>query len=115
MQTFDVLETAGLLLGQAAPGAAQPPGWTSFIPLVIMFALFYFVLIRPQMKRQKEHAALIKSVKTGDEVIAAGGIYGQIANVKDESVILKIADNVKIEVQRASIITVKRDGDKASS
>ena len=70
--------------------------------------LMYFVLLRPQMKRQKETEKLISSIKTGDRVLAAGGIYGTVANLKEQIVILKIADNVKIEVSRSSITSVEK-------
>jgi len=65
-------------------------------------------LLRPQMKKQKETEKLIQSVKTGDRVLAAGGIYGTVANLKDTIVILKVADNVKIEVLRSSITSVEK-------
>jgi preprotein translocase subunit YajC len=90
----------------AAEGAVQEPAWVSFMPFIIIFVMFYFLLIRPQAKRQKEHEAMIKAVKTGDKIIAAGGIYGVVSNVKDTSVIMKIDEGVKIEVQKASIMTV---------
>jgi len=70
--------------------------------------LMYFVLLRPQMKKQKETEKLIQSVKTGDRVLAAGGIYGTVANLKDAIVILKVADNVKLEVLRSSITSVEK-------
>jgi preprotein translocase subunit YajC len=78
------------------------------LPLGILFVLMYFVLLRPQMKRQKETEKLIQSVKTGDRVLAAGGIYGTVANLKDNIVILKVADNVKLEVLRSSITSVEK-------
>jgi len=66
------------------------------------------VLLRPQMKRQKEHEKLVSAVKTGDRVVAAGGIYGTVTNIKDQVVVLKVADNVKIEVQRSTITSVEK-------
>jgi len=66
------------------------------------------VLLRPQMKRQKEQEKLISSVKSGDRVVAAGGIYGTVTNIKDAVVVLKVADNVKIEVQRSTITSVEK-------
>lgn len=87
---------------------AQPSLLVQMLPILILFVLFYFVLIRPQLKKQKEHEKLISSVKSGDRVIAAGGIFGTITNVKEDRVVLKVAENVKIEVQRASIIAVER-------
>ncbi len=93
---------------QTAQGAAQP-AWVSIVPWILIFALMYFVLIRPQAKRQKEQEAMIKAVKTGDKVIAAGGIHGVITNVKDNSVIMKVDEGVKLEVQKSSIITVIKE------
>lgn len=86
--------------------------WPMFI---IMFILMYFMLIRPQQKKAKEAEALIKSAKTGDQVVAAGGIMGMISNVKDTTVILKVADNVKIEVLKSSIISVTKPSSETSS
>ena len=75
----------------------------------------YFVLLRPQMKRQKEAEKLIQSVKTGDRVLAAGGIYGTVANLKDGIVILKVADNVKVEVLRSSIMAVEKAAEEKTA
>jgi preprotein translocase subunit YajC len=75
----------------------------------------YFVLLRPQMKRQKETEKLIQSVKTGDRVLAAGGIYGTVANLKDNIVILKVADNVKLEVLRSSITSVEKASEEKTA
>ena len=66
----------------------------------------YFVLFRPQIKRQKEQAKLVASVKTGDRVITSSGIHGLVSNVKDRTVIVKIADNVKVEMEKSAISTV---------
>ena len=66
----------------------------------------YFLLFRPQMKRQKEQAKLVSALKTGDRVITASGIHGLISNVKDNTVILKIADNVKIEIEKTAVTNV---------
>ncbi|NBT89698.1 MAG: preprotein translocase subunit YajC [Verrucomicrobia bacterium] len=82
---------------------SSPPAWVQLLPLIILFVLMYFVLLRPQMKRQKEHEKLISAVKTGDRVVAAGGIYGTVTNIKDQVVVLKIADNVKIEAPCSSV------------
>ena len=83
-------------------------------PLLIIFALFYFMLIRPQQRRQKEHAQLVSGIQTGDKVITSSGIHGIIANVKDRTVIVKIAENVKIEMDRAAITTIERDTEKTA-
>lgn len=78
-------------------------------PLLMMMAIFYFLLIRPQQKKQKEKDAIIKGLKEGDNVITTGGIYGNISKIKGETVILKIAENVKIKVERNSINGLKKE------
>lgn len=97
----------------AAPEAAagQPPGGlTSFLPLIILFAVFYFLLIRPQSKRAKEHKNMVASLAKGDEVVTNGGILGTITDIDENYATLKIADNVEIKVQRPSISTVVPKG-----
>ncbi len=101
-------EAMPMMMAQPPADGSGPPAWVQLLPLVILFVLMYFVLLRPQMKRQKETEKLISSIKTGDRVLAAGGIYGTIANLKEQIVILKIADNVKIEVSRSSITSVEK-------
>jgi preprotein translocase subunit YajC len=102
-----------LFLAQQAPPAGSPaapsPGLLpSFLPLVFMAVIFYFLLIRPQQRRQKEQQQLLANLKTGDKVITSSGIHGLIANVKDSTVLLKIADNVKIEVEKSSVASVSK-------
>ena len=96
-----------LILAQAAP-AGQPPQniFVTMMPLVFIFVIFYFLLIRPQQKKQKEHEKLVAAVKTGDQVVTSAGIHGTVSNVKDKTVIVKIADNVKVEFDRGAIATV---------
>ena len=88
--------------------AAQANPLFNLLPVVLIFVVFYFLLIRPQKKAQDEHKKMIAALKKNDEVITSGGIHGTIANVKDTSVTLKVDDNVKIEVQKNCISTVKR-------
>ena len=104
MNISDVL----ILAQAAAPGAPQQNLLVSMMPLVFIFIIFYFLLIRPQQKKQKEHEALVKAVKTGDQVVTSSGIHGTISNVKDKTVIVKIADNVKVEFDRAAIVAVEK-------
>jgi preprotein translocase subunit YajC len=105
-----MIELFELMAMAPAPveGQEAPPFWVTMMPMVLIFVIFYFMLIRPQQKRAREHEALVKGVKTGDKVVAAGGILGIVANVKETTIVLKVADNVKIEVQKASIATVER-------
>ena len=94
------------LLAQAATPAPAANPLASFVPIILIFIIMYFVLFRPQIKRQKEQAKLVASIKTGDRVITASGIHGMVSNVKDRTVIVKIADNVKIEMEKSAITTV---------
>lgn len=102
-----------LFLAQAAspaPAGAspQPPAFMSIMPLIFVFVIFYFLLIRPQQKRQKEHQKLVETLKTGDKIVTSGGIHGIIANVKEKTVVVKVADNVKIEFDRAAVTGVEK-------
>ncbi len=96
--------TSFLLLNAAAAEAPSPIA--QFAPLLFIGVIFYFLLIRPQQKQRKAQQALIAALKTGDKVVTSSGIYGLISNVKETTVTLKIADNVKIEIDKAAIATV---------
>ena len=80
----------------------------SLMPIVFIFIIFYFLLIRPQKKAQDEHKKMIASLKKNDEVVTSGGIHGTIMNVKEAAVTLKVDDNVKIDVEKSCIARVKR-------
>ena len=84
------------------------PVQSQLIAIILIFIVFYFLLIRPQKKAQDAHVKMIASLKKNDEVITAGGIHGTIMNVKDNTVTLKVDDNVKVEVQKSSVMTMKR-------
>jgi len=91
------------------PGGAAGGGQsalTSMIPLVIMFAIFYFLLIRPQQKKAKEHKALLESLKKGDQVITAGGMHGKVSAVDDTVVTLEVANNVNIKFNKGHIAAI---------
>ena len=103
------------LLAQAAPPPAQPNMFVSMMPLIPIFIIFYFLLIRPQQKKAKEHAKLVESIKTGDQVVTSAGIHGVVANVKEKTLIIKIADNVKVEFDRAAVAAVEKSTDKESA
>jgi len=91
---------------------AQPSPLLNMLPLLLIFVIFYFLLIRPQQKKQKEHEAMIKKLDKNDEVVTTGGIHGTIVNVKDETVMLRVDDNVKIEIQKNCVahVSKKREG-----
>jgi len=95
-----------LILAQAAAPAAPNNMLVQMLPLVFIFVIFYFLLIRPQQKKAKAHEALIQAVKTGDEVVTNAGIHGTVSNVKEKTIIIKIADNVKVEFDRAAVAVV---------
>ncbi len=97
----------GLLMAQT--GQTQAPGWMNFLPFIVLLVMFYFLLIRPQQKKMKEHQALVSAVKSGDKVVAAGGIHGVVTNVKDTTVMLRVSEQVKIEVEKASITLVEKE------
>lgn len=86
-----------------------------FLPLILIFFVFYFLLIRPQQKKAKEHQNYLANLKRGDKVITGGGIYGQITGLTDNTVTLEIADNVRIKVSRAAIAGSATEPEKAAS
>ena len=92
-----------LLMAQSAPGAEPNPIMT-FLPLVLIIVVFYFFMIRPQMKKQKELVAFRNSIAKGDKVVTTGGIYGKVIELKDTTVLLQVDDNVKIRVDKAAIV-----------
>lgn len=91
-----------------AQGGAQPSPIMSMMPIILIFIIFYFLLIKPQQKRQKEHQEMVKTLKKNDEVITNGGIYGTIVNVKENSVVLRVDDNCKMEIQKNSVGVLKK-------
>ena len=105
----------GFLAMMGAPaggsGAPQQSGAFMFIWLGLMVALFYFMLIRPQKRREKERQALLNAVKTGDRVLFGGGFLGVVANVKEKTLIVKIADGVKVEIVRGAVSQVLDKGE----
>ena len=96
-------DAAGEAVAEISPIAAV---LQMVLPLVAMGAIFYFMLIRPQRRREKERRALLDAVKTGDRILFAGGLIGTVANVKDKTLLVKLADNVKIEVARAAVAQI---------
>lgn len=91
---------------QAGEAGQQGSPYSSLILLGAMFAIFYFVLIRPQQKKVKEHQAMVNNLQKGAEVLTNGGIIGRVTNIADDVVTLQVADNVKIKFQKASISQV---------
>lgn len=102
------MQLVDLLIFAQADAPAAPNPLLQFLPLVFIFVIFYFLLIRPQQKRQKEHQKLITAIQTGDRVVTNAGIHGTITNLKDKTVIVRVADNVKIEFDRSAIVSVTK-------
>src|ERR1700732_2439614 len=102
---YPMISTILVLAQQtAAPGAAsQADLLQPLLPFFFMGVIFYFLLIRPQQKRQKQHQQLMANLKTGDRVVTSSGIHGLIANVKETTFLLKVADNVKIEIDKSAV------------
>lgn len=93
-----------------APSASGMAGMLStFLPMIAIFAIFYFFLIRPQNKKQKETEKMIAALKKGDKVVTIGGIHGVISSTKEKTVVVKVDDNTKIEFNRTAIATVVTD------
>ena len=105
------------LLAQAAPAAAQQPQapFGVMLPYLFFFmVIFYFLMIRPQQKKAKEQAALLSSVRSGDEIVTSGGLHGIVSNAREpdsKTVLVKFAENVKIEVDKSAITNVTKTGD----
>ncbi len=95
-----------------AQGAGGGNPLKAFMPMIIIFGIFYFMMIRPQQRKEKARRALIDNVKTGDKVLFSGGILGTVTNTKESTVIMKIAEGIKIEVARGAIAKILDKGEK---
>ena len=87
----------------AGTAAAAPPGWLNFLPIVGMVAIFWFLIIRPQMRQQKAHREKVASVKKGDQVVTAGGLLGKVVKVDEQYVEIEIAQGVKVKAVKSTI------------
>ena len=101
---------------QAAPpatGSTDPIGFGGLggmLPLILMFVVLYFIMIRPQMKRQKEHKAMVDALAKGDEVVTSGGVLGKVSKVGDTFVGLEVAQGIEIQIQRSAVVQVMPKG-----
>jgi preprotein translocase subunit YajC len=93
-----------------AAGAAQPNPLMQMLPLVLIFVVFYFLLIRPQTKRAKEHRAMVAALAVGDEVVTGGGLLGKVTEVSDQFLTVEIADGVAVKIQRHTVQSVLPKG-----
>ena len=98
---------------QAATGSSQAFDPAALMPFVLIFVVFYFLLIRPQQKRAKEHKNMIGGVRRNDTVVTAGGLIGKVSKVSDEEVMVEIADGVKVRVAKGTLASVKSKSDPA--
>ncbi len=90
-------------MGGTGGAGGQGGGFSAFIPIILMFAIFYFLLIRPQQKKAKQHREMITSLKKGDRVVSSGGLHGVITGIADDVVTMEIAPKVRVKVSRGSI------------
>ena len=105
-------------MGTGGSGGGQSGGLGVFLPLIIIFAIFYFLLIAPERKQRKKRQAMLDQLKKGDEVLTTGGIIGKVIEVRDERVVLQVADNTRLTFSRQAVQTVvlvdaEKGGDKA--
>lgn len=109
------LDTLLALAPPTQPGQQAPPVWTSLVPLVLLVVVFYFALIRPQQKKAKDHASLLKTLRPGDKIVTSGGVVGVVVTVKERTVTLRSADS-KFEVTKGAVTEItEREGDSSQS
>ena len=97
------------LLAQAAP-APSAPAWLNFLPMLLILVVFYFLLVAPMRKRQRELQQMVDKLQKGDKVVTTGGLHGEIAGIEEGVVLLKIADQVKVRVSKSAIAQVENRG-----
>lgn len=109
-----MFDTAYAMAG--AGGEAQGAGgWMTILPLILMFGIFYVLLIRPQQKKAKEHKTFLDNLKRGDKVVTAGGLYGEITGMTDQTVTLEVADKIRVKVGRGYVASfAPKEGAKAA-
>lgn len=95
---------------QAAAGGDAQSSLMGMLPLILMFVVLYFVMIRPQMKKAKEHKAMIEALAKGDEVVSAGGMLGKVSNLEDGYLTLEISNGVEVQLQRSAVVQVLPKG-----
>ncbi len=98
-------------MGQGgAPAGQGGGGFSAFVPLILMFVIFYFLLIRPQQKKAKEHQEMINNLKKGDRILTGGGIHGRITSTDDSTLVVEIADKVRVKLNRGSVAALVSSG-----
>jgi len=107
MPKMSLLSDTSLFMAQTA-AAAQPSMLSGLLPIILLFAAMYFLMIAPQRKKQKAHDKMLLELQTGDEVVTSGGIYGQITNVKEDRFVIRVSDTTKLEVGKTFVSAVLR-------
>ena len=102
-------------LGQGGVAGGQGGGFSAFIPLILMFAIFYFLLIRPQQKKTKQHREMIGNLKKGDRIITSGGLHGRITGSSDTTLTVEIAEKVRVKVNRANVMALTQPGQQPAA
>ena len=99
----------------AGAGQGEGGGFSAIVPLLLMFAIFYFLLIRPQQKKAKEHREMISNLKKGDRVVTSGGIHGRITSLDESTVAVEIADKVKVKILRGNISVINQSTEQGAA
>ena len=102
-------------MGAGAGQGGQGGGFSAIVPLILMFAIFYFLLIRPQQKKAKEHREMVNNLKKGDRVITSGGIHGRVTSLDEGTVMVEIADKIKVKVLRGNISVLNQGAEQSAS
>ncbi|MGD2125395.1 MAG: preprotein translocase subunit YajC [Desulfobacteraceae bacterium] len=102
-------------MGTGGTGGGQGGGFGAFVPLILMFAIFYFLLIRPQQKKAKQHKAMLAAMKKGDKVVTSGGLHGIITGLTAEVVTMEIAPKIRVKVSRGSVAGILRSDESGTS
>ena len=106
MEVNDLYNIAYAMGGMGGGGEGGGGGFAAFMPLILMFVIFYFLLIRPQQRKQKLHREMLSNLKKGDQIITSGGLYGKVTGISDTVVTVEIADRVRVKLARNFISTV---------
>jgi preprotein translocase subunit YajC len=102
---FDLIDAAHAMGGQPGQDSGNPI--LGMLPFIMMFAVLYLLILRPQIKKQKTQQKMVDELKKGDDIVTSGGIHGSILNLKEDVIIVRIADGVKVEVSRSAVSRVK--------
>ncbi len=101
-------------MGQGGAAGQGAGGFSGLIPIILMFVIFYFLLIRPQQKRNKDHKQMIDNLKKGDRIITSGGLYGRITGLDDATLTVEIADKVRVKVVRSNVSALAQSASQAA-